>query len=450
MRLPRPRTLFGRTLATIALVSVGFQIFTLAVIALLLLMPLGQRSADDLAALMLKTVAEWRAAADPAAYAEQLLAEDGLVIVDAHRSDLPPSGSWLPYRHFLEQALEQRTGMPLTLLTSLDGQGQSWFWADLPTLDGPVRVGFARTRIGVQPPVALILVLSVGAWVTLLTAIALVRRLTAPLERLSGAAKRLGAGDWPEPVPEQGPEELASLATSFNRMVRQVRELVANRTTLLAGISHDLRTPMTQIQLALAMLPGEGGDPELMAGIRRDLDNMNRLIAQFLEISRELEGGGGETVEVGALLADLVTQFGLRGTEVTGPGCSGCRHALHALALRRVVANLLENAVRYGDGAPVEVTCRCDAGAVEIRVLDRGPGIPAEQLEAVFRPFYRLEGSRSSTTGGSGLGLAVVRQLASANGWGLRLEPREGGGMAAVVSVPLETKRTAAQPAAGR
>jgi len=449
MRLPRPRTLFGRTLATIALVSVGFQIFTLAVIAVLLLMPLGQRSADDLAALMLKTAAEWRAAADPAAFAERLYAEDGLVIV-APRPELPPSSSWLPYRHFLEQALEQRTGAPLTLLSSRDAEGQAWFWADLPTADGPIRVGFSRTRIGVQPPVALILVLSVGAWVTLLTAIALVRRLTAPLERLSGAAKRLGAGDWPEPVPEQGPEELAALAASFNRMVRRVRELVANRTTLLAGISHDLRTPMTQIQLALAMLPDEGGDPELMAGIRRDLENMNRLIAQFLEISRELEGGGGETVVVGALLADLATQFGLRGTEVTGPGCSGCRHALHALALRRVVANLLENAVRYGEGAPVEITCRCDAGAVEIRVLDRGPGIPADQLEAVFRPFYRLEGSRSSTTGGSGLGLAVVRQLASANGWGLRLEPREGGGMAAVVNVPLETKRMAVQPAPGR
>lgn len=449
MRLPRPRTLFGRTLATIALVSVGFQLFTLAVIAVLLLMPLGQRSADDLAALMLKTAAEWRAAADPAGFAERLHAEEGLVIV-APGPELPPSRSWLPYRHFLEQALEQRTGAPLTLLSSRDAEGQAWFWADLPSADGPVRVGFSRTRIGVQPPVALLLVLSVGAWVTLLTAIALVRRLTAPLERLSGAAKRLGAGDWPEPVPEQGPEELAALAASFNRMVRQVRELVANRTTLLAGISHDLRTPMTQIQLALAMLPGEGGDPELMAGIRRDLDNMNRLIAQFLEISRELEGGGGETVVVEALLADLVTQFGLRGPEVKGPGCSGCRHALHALALRRVVANLLENAVRYGEGTPVEVTCRCDAGAVEIRVLDRGPGIPADRLEAVFRPFYRLEGSRSSATGGSGLGLAVARQLASANGWGLRLESREGGGTAGVISVPLATKPAAAQPAAGR
>lgn len=106
------------------------------------------------------------------------------------------------------------------------------------------------------------------------------------------------------------------------------------------------------------------------------------------------------------------------------------------MAIRRILANLIENGARYGAGKPVTVACRCHADATVIQILDRGPGIPADQAENVFRPFYRLESSRSSATGGSGLGLAIARQLADANGWQIQLLPREGGGTEARLVIP--------------
>jgi len=290
--LLKPRTLFGRTLVTIAIVSIGFQIFMMLVIGSLMLVPLGQRSADDLAALMISVAENWqRQEPQTRRQLESEYMRRYHILPSSNRTPFPESDSWLPYRFFLQNALSRRSGEPVRLLQQSGPDRGDWFWVDIPLQDASVRVGFPRSRIGVHPPIALVLVLSAGAWVTVITVIVLVRRLSSPLESLSRAVQTLGTGEWPEPVSERGPEELASLARSFNRMTGQVRELLANRTTLLAGISHDLRTPITQIQLALEMLPDEGGDPQLMAGIRRDLERINRLISLFLDISRGLEGG---------------------------------------------------------------------------------------------------------------------------------------------------------------
>lgn len=431
----RPKTLFGRTLATIALVSIGFQLFLLAVFLYYLLLPLGQRSAGDLAQLMLNRAQAWQTQGTlKGAPPRSLAGEQGLVIGDATAA-YPVSDSWLPYRYFLERALEERVQHPVSLLSSIDREGNEWFWADLEVDGEKVRIGFPRERIGVHPPAAILLSLLVGVQVMLITAVLLVRRLTAPLERLSRAVRRLGSGDWPEPVPEEGPEELAQLARSFNRMTVQVRELLANRTTLLAGISHDLRTPLTQIRLALAMLPGEGGDPELMAGIQRDLNRIDALLQQFLELSRGLEQGQRRPVAVDQLIGELVEQFRRRGIALEwSPGCDRVLQ-VHPLSLQRIVTNLVENAVRYGGESGTAIRTGIDAGDPVVEVLDRGPGIPPEQREAVFRPFHRLEDSRSRNTGGSGLGLAVVKQLCQANGWSVRLASRPGGGTRVVLKL---------------
>ena len=217
----------------------------------------------------------------------------------------------------------------------------------------------------------------------------------------------------------------------------QVRELLANRTTLLAGISHDLRTPLTQIQLALAMLPDEGGDAQMMNGILRDLESVNRLIGQALEVSLELDRQEKEPVQI-AIVLDHIVESARRGNQVVvWDSEKPCSFVLNALALQRSVSNLLENAVRYGEGKPVKIECDCDNAFLRIRVLDRGPGIPREQRDRVFQPFFRLEQSRGSKTGGSGLGLAIVRQLADTNGWNVTLLERDGGGTCAELCIPI-------------
>lgn len=431
-------TLFARILWTIALVSVAFHVFILAVLGSLLLVPVGQRSADDLTALMMVAARQWEVlpSAGREGLARQFAEEHGLRLMAGNDRPLPSSDNWLPYLYFVEEKLRQRLGHEVQLMVEEDARHEEWYWADIPLAQGEsVRVGFSRSRIGVHPPFALFLVLSVGSLVILATAAVMAHRISRPLERLAGAARRIGSGQWPEPIPEQGPEELASLARSFNRMSLQVQELLANRTTLLAGISHDLRTPLARLQLALAMLP-QDAEADLIAGMQRDLEEMNHLIGQFLEISRGLGEGRKEMVDVGAAIAELGGNARRGGAQVVWQEHGTCRRELHRLALCRIVSNLLDNAVRYGDGSPIELDYVCDASGLVIRVMDRGPGIPEDQREAVFRPFHRLEQSRSTQTGGSGLGLAIARQLALANGWRIYLLSREGGGTVAEVQLP--------------
>lgn len=435
----RPRTLFAKTVITIAAVSAGYLAFTLGVISLFMLIPLGQRSADDLASLMLLSANTW-AEMSPRERPEfeANLAKNYKLMVTTSKGPLPDARKFLPYFFFLETSLTRRTGQDIRLKGSQGSAGETWFWADIPVANQTLRIGLPRSHIGAQPPLTLLLLLAVGTMATLMTAVALVRRLTTPLENLSQAAQRIGTGEWPKPIPEYGPEELAALSGSFNNMVVQVQELLANRTTLLAGISHDLRTPLARIQLALEMLSPEA-DPELVKGIRSDVEQMNCLIGQFLEVSRGLEQGEKQSVDLNDMLEDLANCARRAGADIHWQPGESCQYTINPLALRRIVVNLLENAVRYSNGEPVTLACqRRDKTGITIRVLDRGPGIPEDQLEAVFRPFHRLEQSRSSETGGSGLGLSIARQLANSTGLSIQLQPRKGGGTEAVVILPQQ------------
>jgi two-component system osmolarity sensor histidine kinase EnvZ len=287
----------------------------------------------------------------------------------------------------------------------------------------------------VNPPIAFLLLISIGLYLTIITAVKLTGRLTVPIERLHQAAQALGNGQWPDPIKIEGPEELSVLAREFNRMNIQVRALLSNRTTLLAGIAHDLRTPLTQIQLALAMLPDEGGDPALMKSIQNDLDAINHLIGETRSISLELEEEEEVRTDVAQELKQIIDKTQTNGLEIQFSPGEPCRQRLHPLALRRIFTNLLVNALRYGGGESIEVLYHCNRDQIIIQILDQGPGIPSEFSEAVFRPFYRLEKSRGSGTGGSGLGLAIVRQLADANKWDVQLLQRPNGGTKAVITI---------------
>jgi two-component system osmolarity sensor histidine kinase EnvZ len=261
----------------------------------------------------------------------------------------------------------------------------------------------------------------------LLTALLLVRRITVPLARASRAAGVVGRGGMPEPLPETGPQELADLARRFNQMAREVHELLENRTTLLGGISHDLRTPLTRLQLKLELLQ-RNFDPAKLDSMANDLAEMNTLIGGYLELARSTQPELAQDLDMDELLGRLAEKHGAR-YHSGGP----CRFRAGPGALTRILDNLLQNARRYGkDGeAAPELHLQCGAKRLEISVLDSGPGIPEAELEKVLRPFYRLDASRASATGGTGLGLAIVKQLAEINGWEIRLANRPGGGLEA-------------------
>lgn len=232
-----PRTLFGRTALVIASASFAFQLFTIGVVTWFALMPLGQRATSDFAALMVDTARSW--AAEPAAerpwIQERIHREHRLQVQD------PPGNVQgftrrLPYFGLLEAALGARIGQRVELRASHSDDGEQWYWADVPADGQTVRIGFPASRVDVQPWLAMLLILSVGTVVALVTSAWLAHRLIGPLTRMAGAAQGIGQGRRPDPLPETGPTEIATLAREFNRMGEQVQELLANRTTLLAGI----------------------------------------------------------------------------------------------------------------------------------------------------------------------------------------------------------------------
>jgi len=432
----RPRSLFAKAALTLTIAFVYFGLFTLAAVAYYVQVPVARRSADDLATFILLVARSWsvQPPLNRDHYAEEVYTSHGLRLTTT-KAPLEPVPRYMPYVSLLDTALERRAGEGLPIGTNTVA-GERWYWVEMQVNDQYLRVGFTQARIGARLPVALLLVLLGTTVLVLITAMILTRRITRPLRLLSEAAERVGRGQEPEPLPETGPAELAALIHRFNHMGHQVAELIANRTTLLAGISHDLRTPISRMQLSLEMLrPGKDG--ELIAGLKRDLESMNRLIGDALALSRDLEAGRPETVDLADLADELVTATNLAEARVNWSRPPPCVRETHVTALGRIIGNLLENALRYGSGAPVDVTLDCGETQVVVRVLDRGPGIPADQREAVFRPFHRLEQSRSTDTGGSGLGLAIARQLADASGWTIRLLDRDGGGTAAEVILPV-------------
>ncbi len=422
-----PRSLFAKAALTLTIAFVYFALFTLAAVAYYVQVPVARRSADDLAAFILVVARSWslQPKLTRSRYAAEVYKSYGLQ-VSTDEVELEEVPYYLPYVSMVDSALQTRSGERLPIGgNAVDGE--PWYWVEMQVNGEYLRIGFPRSRMGARTPAALLLVVLGSTALVLITAMILTRRITRPLHLLSEAAERVGKGKEAVPLPETGPTELVSLTRQFNRMDQQVRDLIDNRTTLLAGISHDLRTPISRMRLAVEMLPTRK-EPELVNGIKRDLEAMSRLIADALELSRDLEAGRSEACDVTGLITDLVEEANEFERRVEWTPESPCVRDINVTALRRIVANLVENALRYGEGAPVTLSLGCAAGHAVVAVMDRGPGIPLEQREAVFRPFHRLEQSRSADTGGSGLGMAIARQLADANGWRIRIQDREGGG----------------------
>ena len=424
------RSLFARTATTLALAFLIFQISAFWVVYRTLIVPVAERSADDLAGLIVLSAQTWVELPPQtrAAFEQELTRRHGLRLTTIEIGEATRAPNF-PFRTEIEAALRRR----MDEAVELQGvAGSSAAWLKVPVGGFQLRVGFFPDRYAVKLPLAAVALITVGALLTLLTTLFMVRRITVPLARAAIAAGQVGAGEVPEPLPETGPAELAELARRFNRMAHEVKALLDNRTTLLAGISHDLRTPMTRLQLNLELLR-TAPDTQRIDKAVADVDDMNQLITGYLELARTTQVEPRVRFDLNVLLQSIAAESKLA-WHTSGS------HFIHAgrLTVRQIVSNLIQNAQRYAGEAPIEMRLDHDKQSTRITVLDGGPGIPDAQLEQVFRPFYRLEGSRSQSTGGTGLGLAIVRQLAESNGWEVKLVNRPEGGLAAILEIPAE------------
>lgn len=261
------------------------------------------------------------------------------------------------------------------------------------------------------------------------------RRALAPLRTLRAGVAGLAAGDLDTTVPRQSDDELGELADAFNAMVGRVREMVHSRDQLLLDVSHELRSPLTRMRVALALW--DEGEPRQR--LERNLNEMEAMVSELLELERlragrGLERGRHDLVEI---VRDAVLSFADRPPGVVlGTLPATCVVEVDPDKVRSVINNLLENALRHAqaDSSPVSVSITEAPAGVEVRVEDDGPGIPADDLTRIFEPFYRVDRSRSRRTGGYGLGLALCRRVMEAHGGRIVASNRQPRGAAFVLT----------------
>ena len=269
------------------------------------------------------------------------------------------------------------------------------------------------------------------ALLALIGAFLVVFRVRRPLAALTRAAADIGRGRIPAPLEESGPSEIQTVSRAFNQMARDLARLDDDRALILAGVSHDLRTPLARLRLGLEMA---GADPQLKSGMTTDIDDIDRIIGQFLDFARAAGGEPPAAVDLAALARVLAARYRETGHELADEIAEVPELALRPLAVRRLISNLLDNAFRYGE-KDVALRVIPYAGGAALEVLDRGPGIPTGEVERLKQPFTRSETARSGK-GGSGLGLAIVDRIARMHGGSFELLPREGGGLLARVVFP--------------
>ncbi len=360
----------------------------------------------------------------------ELAEREGIRVYPAERGERlvgPPLDQ--PLVELLTHELRRQLGDDTRIAFERDGLAA--FWVSFRIEADEYWVMLPRSRIERQ------LALQWLGWAGLTLALALagafliVVHLRQPLAALARAAAEIGRGRLPPPLAESGPGEIETVSRAFNQMTRDLARLEDDRALILAGVSHDLRTPLARLRLGLEMA---GIDSQLKSGMAVDIDEIDRIIGQFLDFARTAGGEPPAPTDLADLAREVAARYRELGHALAAEIEPTPAIALRPLAVRRLIANLLDNAFRHG-GTAVCLRVAPSGGGVAIEVLDRGPGIPPEEVERLKQPFTRLESARSGKSG-SGLGLAIVERIARMHGAALELAPRADGGLVARVVFP--------------
>jgi len=340
----------------------------------------------------------------------------------------PPPSSTIDVA--LDDIIANRVGPNRHFSTGRIGED---FDIKVETHDGVLEIVAPRDRVTVLGPDIFILWMVGTALILLAIAILFLRNQVRPIERLARAAENFGKG---RPVPgfkPYGATEVRRAAQAFLTMRERIERHVSQRTEMLAGVSHDLKTPLTRMKLALAMM---GSDKDV-TGLRGDIAEMERMLDEYLAFARGEGGEESENTDLGELVRDTAAAAAKarpsRDVDVTGP--EHLMLSVKRAALRRCLTNLVDNALKHG--RKVNVTLSRDDRFAEIAVEDDGPGIPEARREEAFRAFHRLDEGRNLQSGGTGLGLAIARDIARAHGGDVVLDRSALGGLKAAIRLPV-------------
>src|SRR5450830_953509 len=360
----------------------------------------------------------------------ELVSNEGIrvfLLEDDDEVEPPPDNALMPD---IEKLVKAKLGKDTRFSARVNGM--RGFWVSFRIGEDSYWLMLERERItgltGVQW-------LGWAAVVSLLGAALLSSLINAPLRRLTAATRAIAQGRRPDPLPEKGPKEIRLANRSFNQMVDDLQQVESDRAVILAGISHDLRTPLTRMQLEVEMADLS---PEAREGMQSDIAQMDAIIAQFLDYAKPTEASSFVNVDASAMLQEVAHEVGrlpdVRVDTYIAPGA----HVLgNGTDLKRVIHNLIENARRYGktpgtDMAEIDIRCTVKgmhtSKKVVIDVQDHGVGVPPERIGELLKPFTRLDEARSQANG-AGLGLAIVERVLQRHGAEFQLSNRDGGGL---------------------
>lgn len=364
--------------------------------------------------------------------------QEGIKLYPAETYDALRPLPAIGYFPYLVTELRQRLGKETRI--AIERNGQPGLWVSFYIDDDEYWVRLPQERFDRVVPAEWLGWAMATLLLSLLGAYFVVLSIARPLKALAAAARATGRGETPPPLPETGLVELATVAHAFNQMSHDLSRLDADRALILAGVSHDLRTPLARLRLGMEIM---AGDDAMREGLVQDVEDMDRIIGQFLDFARETSGEAMGETDLAALVLDVAESYIRRGMPVDSdvpedPPLPPMQ--LRPMALRRALSNLVENALRYAGSGTITLRLIRSAAQVVVEVLDEGPGIPPEETERIKRPFARLESARSDATG-AGLGLAIVDRVARAHGGELQLLPRQDvdgrAGLAARIVLPF-------------
>ncbi|WP_349607285.1 ATP-binding protein [Cupriavidus sp. DF5525] len=316
------------------------------------------------------------------------------------------------------------------------GDGER-LWIRLHVAGSPRWIALPMTEDARAGGIVTALALSLAlALLAALTGYLLQRHLNRPLQDLAHAARQICAGETPPPLPTDGPTEIAQVGSAFNQMTQALRQAEQTRALMLAGVSHDIRTPLTKLRLAMAMAIPRGADDAFVASAEGYLDHIETILQQFMDYAGSGEKELPQPGDLNALVGQLASDFAGLGLAFELSLGELPPVSFRPVSLMRLLMNLMQNAVVYGKSGFSVRTWR-DAACAYVAVGDRGTGIAAQELEQLKAPFSRGANARGHA-GGTGLGLAIVERIARLHGGSLQFRARDGGGLEAVVALPLQ------------
>lgn len=359
--------------------------------------------------------------------------------VTIHSNDIPEA---VEYQHaisldLMSEEMSGELGSPTEVRMAL-GEESYILWMKIDSLPGQLlRIPLSELQEEDFAPlfrnsIIMALLIVIGGWL-------FIRLQNRPLIALEKAAKMVGRGETPPHLPEQGTLEIRSVTRAFNRMSKGIQALEEDRALLMAGISHDIRTPLTRIRLATEMMSPE--DSYLAESIISDTEECNQIISQFMDYLKPVNREAFEAVDLNDIASDVASSEGGYEVQIETDLQAGLAPALgNPIAIKRSLSNLVVNALRYGNGwVKVSSGMTADKKLVWLSVEDNGPGIDPSQVNKVFEPFTRGDTARGSE--GTGLGLAIVKRIVSQHHGAVSVSNRSQGGLRAQISFPTKQQK---------